>query len=167
MEVSPRHAVLLRLRFLQEEILEATGLMRYYEWLKSSYSKYKREYGEIMSIFTGRDLAEWKKEVQALTDYLNGKFAKSEKNTITPQMIDRARHHSIADLLEEKPKGSSKVVCCPFHTDKAPSASIKNNVLVCFAGCKPKDTKHQGWNPILLLMERDGMSFPAAVRALQ
>jgi len=166
--VAPRHATVLRLRFLQEEILELEGRRRYCEYLKEKNSKWLRQSGEIFSLMYQQEMIPMKAEVQSLEDYLNGKTKITNNGSqCSPEMIERARNFPIADLIGQIPKGASKVVRCPFHTDKGPSASVKNNVLFCFAGCRPKKVGRKGWDPILLLMERDGMSFPAAVKALQ
>lgn len=166
--VDPRRAAIMRLRFLQDQILELEGEVVYGKYLMTRNSKWKRNTGELSIALAEQALTPLKAEAQALQDFINRKIkVTSTGSEITPGMIERARNHNISELIGQVPKGSSNVVCCPFHTDKAPSASIKNNVLVCFAGCRPKKEGRKGWDPILLLMERDGMSFPSAVRSLQ
>jgi len=166
--VDPRRAALLRLRFLQDEILEREGEIRYYKYLQGKNSKYVRQSAEVFTLIYQQELAPLKVEAQTLLDFLNGKFkSKKPGEEISSEMIERARKYPLSVLIDQQPKGLSMVVCCPFHKDKGPSASVKNNVLFCFAGCRPEKESRKGWDPILLLMERDGMSFPAAVRALQ
>lgn len=166
--VDPRRAALLRLRYLQDEILALEGEIRFGRHLMTKNSKWVRNTGEMNIYMAQQDMVPLKTEAQTLLDFLNGKMkSKKPGEEITSDMIVRARQHPLADLIGQEPKGSSMVVCCPFHSDKGPSASVKNNVLYCFAGCRPKKEGRKGWDPILLLMERDGMSFPAAVKALQ
>jgi len=172
MGVSVRHAALLRLRYLREEILALKGDIIYNEWIaKNACSKYRRNSAELLAYIHRQDLVPMEKEANALEGYLNSGHKKIETVTELPAyMIEKARNHDIADLIQNKPQGweKSRMVFCPFHTNtKSPSASIKNNVLYCFGGCRPKKPGRKGWDPILLLMERDGMSFPAAVKALQ
>lgn len=165
--VDPRRAALLRLNYLQGEILELEGELRYCEHLKGKNSKWLRQSGEVFEILCKQDLIPLKTEAKALLDFLNRKIKPKSGGEITSVMIERARNYPIADLIGQKPKGASKVVCCPFHEDKGPSASVKNNVLYCFTGCRPKDTRRKGWDTILYLMEKEGKSFRAAVMALQ
>lgn len=165
--VAPRHAALLRLRYLQDVVLELEGERRYCEFLKTRNSKWLRQSGEVFGLIFQNDILPLKVEVQSLENYLNRKTVPNLGSQLSPEMIERARNYPIADLIGQTPKGASKVVCCPFHKDSAPSASVKNNVLFCFGGCRPKKEGRNGWDPILLLMERDGKSFPSAVKALQ
>lgn len=169
MGVSYRSAVMTRLRFLMQRIKELERRIYGYEKVvASAQSKKVRTGYEALAVIDRRELNPMKAEATVLQSYINGKVKlKGETpNEITPQMVENARNFPIEELLEQQPKGAGKVVCCPFHEDSSPSARVKHNHLVCFAGCKPKNGK-KGWNPISLLMERDGLSFPAAVRALQ
>lgn len=77
-------------------------------------------------------------------------------NSITKDMIERARQYPYKDLIEVK----KNTAVCPFHADKDPSFSIKNNYGHCF-GC--------GWkgDTIAFYMEKFGVSFSEAVKALQ
>jgi len=77
-------------------------------------------------------------------------------NGITSEQIEAARAFPIEDLLENIHRNR---VRCPFHDDTNPSASIKNNKVHCFVCNKT-------WNPIDLVMQRDGLSFINAVRRL-
>lgn len=166
--VDPRRAALQRLKYLNDEILELEGEIRYCEYLKKKNSKWLRQSGEVFGLIFRQDLAPLKTEQQVLLDFLNGKVkSKTSNGELSADQIERARNYPIADLIGQKPKGASQVVCCPFHTDKGPSASVKNNVLFCFAGCRPKKEGRKGWDPILYLMEKDGKSFREAVLALQ
>lgn len=166
--VNPRQAVLMRLKYLNNEILELEGEIRYCEYLKGKNSKWLRQSGEVFGIISRQELAPLKMEQQSLLDFLNRKIKPTASRTeITDTMIERARNHPITDLIGQQPKGASKVICCPFHEDEGPSASVKNNVLVCFAGCRPKKDGRRGWDPILYLMEKEGKSFRQAVLALQ
>jgi DNA primase len=103
-------------------------------------------------------------EKESLTGYsTNPRKSAAKSGKITEAMIEAARNFPIETLFEEAVRGN--MVCCPFHEDKSPSASIRHNRLHCFAGCSPKGGQ-SSWSPISLLMERDGLNFPAAVRRL-
>ncbi len=77
-------------------------------------------------------------------------------NGITSEQIEAARAFPVEDLLENIHRNR---VRCPFHEDLNPSASIKHNRVHCFVCNKT-------WNPIDLVMERDGLTFINAVRRL-
>ena len=77
-------------------------------------------------------------------------------NSITSEQIEAARAFPIEDLLENIHRHRLR---CPFHDDQHPSASIKNNKLRCWVCSKT-------WNPIDLVMQRDGLTFINAVRRL-
>lgn len=166
--VAPRHAVLMRLKYLNDEILELEGEIRYCEYLRGKNSKWLRQSGEVFEVICRQDLAPLKMEQRSLLDFLNRKIKPNASSfQVTDSMIEKARNYPIADLIGQKPKGASQVVCCPFHDDKGPSASVKHNVLKCFVGCRPKKEGRKGWDPILYLMEKEGKSFRQAVLALQ
>lgn len=77
--------------------------------------------------------------------------------SITNDMVVRAKEYPIEQLVEFD-KGKAKAWC---HQDKSPSLSWhrKANRAHCFP-C------NKSFNPIDVLMDRDGMSFPEAVRFL-
>jgi hypothetical protein len=79
------------------------------------------------------------------------------KNEITDDMKAAARRYPIDRLIEFN-RGLSLAFC---HQDKKPSLShfVKANRATCFPCGKSFD-------PIGVLIVRDGMSFPAAVRLL-
>ena len=79
-----------------------------------------------------------------------------EETGITEDMIERARNYPIEKLIEAK----RSFALCPFHDDKHPSLYLRNNFYHCFTCKASGDT-------ISLLMNRDGLSFPEAVEALQ
>ncbi len=72
--------------------------------------------------------------------------------SITDEMIQRAKEYPIQEILGT----DRKTMRCPFHDDKHPSASIKNNRLHCFVCNKT-------WNPVDYLMEKEMLSFKEAV----
>jgi hypothetical protein len=82
--------------------------------------------------------------------------AHGPKTGVTKEAIERAREYPVEQLLETSGK---KIVRCPFHDDKHPSASIKWNRLHCFVCDKT-------WGPIDLVMEKEGLSFIEAVERL-
>lgn len=167
--VSPRHAAIARLRFLMPRIRELErsifGLKR-----KAAIARTEkaRTGHEALAVVEQHELDPLKVEARILQSFINGKvkLREAKPSEITSEMVDSARSYPFEKLLGQTPKGAGKVVCCPFHDDSSPSASVKHNHLVCFAGCRPKNGK-KGWDPISFLMERDGISFPEAVIALQ
>lgn len=83
---------------------------------------------------------------------LNGKGRE-----ITDEMIERARQFPFDQLIEVN---RNRMAVCPFHGDKNPSFSIKNNYGYCF-GCQWKG------DTIKYVMDKDGVKFADAVRRLQ
>lgn len=81
----------------------------------------------------------------------------SDTRKLTEDMIRRAREYPFENLLEVN---RNHMALCFFRSDKNPSFSIKNNFGYCFS-CQWKG------NTIDFLMERDGLSFPEAVKRLQ
>lgn len=76
---------------------------------------------------------------------------------ITDDMIRRAREYPFTELYEFK-RG---MALCPFHADKDPSMRLfPDNHVYCFSCAK-------GWDTIAFVQERDGLSFPEAVKRLQ
>lgn len=85
-------------------------------------------------------------------------IALSEQQTgITDQQIEQARSVPIEQVIPFQ----NGVARCFAHQDKRPSLSHwkKANKASCFV-C------NRHWNPIDVLVERDGMTFAAAVRSL-
>lgn len=80
----------------------------------------------------------------------------SNRDRLSPDMIERARQYPYNELLPLK-RGMAP---CPFHGDKNPSFSVKNNYGHCF-GCQ--------WSgdPIKFVMEQEGIPFFDAVKRLQ
>ena len=75
---------------------------------------------------------------------------------ITEDMIEQARNYDITKLIEVK----RNFALCPFHEDKHPSLYLRNNFYHCFTCKASGDT-------ISLLMKRDGLNFPEAVKRLR
>ena len=72
---------------------------------------------------------------------------------------------NIVDLVSEsvvlKKAGRNYLGLCPFHAEKTPSftVNLEKQIFYCF-GC------HTGGNVFSFLMQREGLSFPEAVRVL-
>lgn len=81
----------------------------------------------------------------------------SSKETITEEMIDRAREYDITLLF---PEHKNNMVRCLFHDDNRASASIRKGFFRCFACGKSADT-------IEIYRTQTGCSFVEAVKALQ
>ena len=75
---------------------------------------------------------------------------------ILKALIEQARRYPFEELHEFR----RNAALCPFHDDKHPSMSLKNNYVRCWS-C--------GWkgDTITFLMEKEGLSFPDAVKRLQ
>lgn len=80
------------------------------------------------------------------------------KGSITPEMIQRARDHPIQDLITFDNHGHATAWC---HQDRRPSLTLwkGHNKATCFPCGRT-------YGPIDVLIERDGLSFPDAVREL-
>lgn len=79
------------------------------------------------------------------------------KDDITDEDIRRAREYPFDELIEVN---RNKMAVCPFHEDRDPSFSVKNNYGYCF-GC--------GWkgDTLAFLMAKEGINFIEAVRRLR
>jgi hypothetical protein len=93
-----------------------------------------------------------------LVKFQNDNFYK-EKNMageITKDMVMRAKNYPFEKLIEVK---RNNMASCPFHEDKTPSFSIKNNRGYCFS-C------HWKGDTIDFVTKKDGLSFADAVKKL-
>lgn len=90
-------------------------------------------------------------------DFLRGKLyqKKEPEGFITDDMIMTARNYPVTTLLGTE----KKIINCPFHDDRHPSAGIKNNRLHCFV-C------NKNWDSISLVMAKEGLNFIDAVKKI-
>ena len=86
--------------------------------------------------------------------------------SIPDDTIQRIKHTAnIVDVISEyvvlKKAGRNHLGLCPFHAEKTPSFTVsqEKQIFYCF-GC------HTGGNVFSFLMQREGLSFPDAVRAV-
>ena len=86
--------------------------------------------------------------------------------SIPDDTIQRIKHAAnIVDVISEyvvlKKAGRNHLGLCPFHAEKTPSFTVspEKQIFYCF-GC------HTGGNVFSFLMQKDGLSFPDAVRAV-
>ena len=79
------------------------------------------------------------------------------KGRVSGEEIAKALLFPFENLIQINKRGFA---LCPFHKEKTPSFYVKNNWGYCFGCGRNFDTIH-------FLMERDSLSFPEAVRALQ
>ena len=86
----------------------------------------------------------------------NGAVLTGKRQDLTPDMIERARQYPFEELIEFR----RNVTLCPFHDDRHPSMGLKNNYVRCFS-C--------GWkgDTLKFVIEKEGLSFPDAVKRLQ
>lgn len=145
MDIDPIVALRMRYRYLKE----------YAEDMKSVYLKEKT----IDPYFWW--WVDAAMQVQSLVDFAKQyKHNKPKllKNMITDFMIQNAAKYPIPQLVEIV-HGRTTAFC---HDDKNPSAYYGSRVNRLFCPVCAKS-----FNPINILMERDGMSFPSAVLFLQ
>ena len=165
MEVPPRKAISVRLRYLMPRLAklrQEAAVTR--KRVARAFTQRVRTRLEVTMYIVQEELDPLEREAQVLLDFINGKINLELKaSSMSPEMIAQAKAVPIEQVLGVKCRGG--LVHCPFHEDMDPSASIKNNFLICFGGCMPKDGR-KGWDTISLLMERDGLSFRGAVLAL-
>ena len=83
-------------------------------------------------------------------------YWRNPNGKIGDEDIEKARQYPIQSILGIKRKGN---ISCPFHNDKHPSASIKNNKLHCF-------TCNQTWDTIDIIQKKEGLGFIEAVKYL-
>lgn len=84
---------------------------------------------------------------------------RGSKGTITRDNIQNARAYDFRALL---PDLRNNVCLCPFHNDSNPSMvyNYKRNVVRCYS-C------NKSWDTIQFVMDKEGITFPQAVRRLQ
>lgn len=109
--------------------------------------------------------AQLQEKVKVLVKYQNKHYftnkvlyGEMENNDITPEQIRRAKEYPFPILLEFK----NDFCKCPFHEEKKPSMHyIKDkNRIHCFSCNKT-------WDTIDFVQEKNGITFPEAVHALQ
>lgn len=88
-------------------------------------------------------------------EVLEGK--RSEKNTITDEMIERAREYPIKNLIEIGPNGRAK---CVFHGGDDYNMDIRKNFAHCYVCSESGDT-------INIYRAKHGASFQEAIINLQ
>ena len=79
----------------------------------------------------------------------------AKDNSLTPDEIAQARDYPLSKLIEAR----GTMAICPFHNDKNPSMSIKNNFYYCFS-C------HAHGDVIDFVMKTKGLDFKSAVKSL-
>ena len=84
------------------------------------------------------------------------KILKGITESVTKEMIERARQFPMENLIELK----RKMALCPFHNENTPSFSVKNNSYHCFGCGVSGDT-------IDLAMHLKNYTFRQAVEFLQ
>ena len=155
MGVSFGFALNCRLRYLHET---ATDIRSYIAEMKTDLANRELN-GETQAFLRvvietyRKKLASTEKEIRRLQ-----KEPDKKAGSITDEMIDTARDYPIERLVELNRNGR----CCAFCHESDSDSMSKHptlNLLVCFV-CSKK------FNPIDVLIERDGMSFSDAVKQL-
>jgi hypothetical protein len=151
-EVDPVWAINTRLAFLYQTL---SDVQVYYHEINQKRSAEKgiveiRLYSSILD-----RLAKQTKGIQYSINYLQNN--QQPASGVSEGLIRDARDYPIERLVDV---GRGGKIRCPFHDDKTPSASIKNNRLRCFGACG------RSWSSIDFVMERDGLTFIDAVKLL-
>ena len=110
---------------------------------------------EWLSINKGEELEDTIKEIRQIEFSLAPKS--TSKNGVTNEMIEIARNYDWNKLIEIGRNGMAR---CIFHQDNRPSFYVKNGYGYCFS-------EKKSWDTIQFIMDRDGLSFSEAVKALQ
>ncbi len=113
-----------------------------------------------LSIIEKEEIDRLLKKVQAIQSELirQRKILEGKEPGITPAMIERARAFPFTQLYEFR----RNAALCPFHNDHTPSLILmRDNTARCFGAC------NASWDTIAFIRDREGLSFPEAVRRLQ
>ena len=113
---------------------------------------------EYYDIITEKLTAENEKMQRAIQSLKDAERGIERRGAITDDMVARAKDYPITELIDFDRTGSAVAFC---HPDQKPSLKLwkgKNK-----ASCFPCDKK---FDPIDILMVRDGLSFQDAVRRL-
>ncbi len=159
-----REGQYMKLLNLCDELMDAEEELF---WRCKRYEKAKekkRPYTDlaIIAYFIQQSMKELKEIEQKFKNSYTALFGTAneiearKKNSITPEMIERAKEYPIDSLIDTR-RGFS---LCLFHNDTRPSMYTKNNFAHCFSCGKTADT-------IDVYREIHGTTFPEAVRALQ
>ena len=144
----------------REEYLQGK-IKRLSKEITEIYQEYERQTRDDVPHWFRLFALEYKKveEKEKRLGWLNKELrnlGSGKEAEITEDMIEQARNYDITKLIEVK----RNFALCPFHPDRRPSFFVKNNFGYCFACGASADS-------IGLLMNRDGLSFPEAIKALQ
>jgi hypothetical protein len=148
-----------RLEYLERRLKEVKkrieqNYIDFFDGLKRDIPFWLRQ--AVLEINRTQELEEERERLEKEIYFL--KFnSEIKKKGISELEIERALNFPFKNLIQAN---QMEMAICPFHPDKRPSFWIKNNWGYCF-GCK--------WhgNTIKFLMDRNKMSFPEAVKALQ
>lgn len=125
-------------------------------YLMEDYDRHVKA-GDIDNrLFVGEQIIGAIKTIQALQREIISLRKPEKPGDITDDMIRRAKECPFTDLHEFKRNQG----LCPFHGDKNPSMHLfPDNHVYCFSCAK-------GWDTIGFVQQRDGLSFPEAVKRL-
>jgi len=126
-------------------------------YLMEDYDRHVKTDDVDNRLFVGEQILGGIKTVVALQREIISLRRPERPGEITEDMIRRAREYPFTDLYEFK----RNQAICPFHADKDPSMHLfPDNHVHCFSCAK-------GWDTIAFVQDRDGLSFPEAVKRLQ
>lgn len=126
-------------------------------WYMARYEIATQKASISMSLIREYQDSEIKKIIKYVNELYHTKPGKQHrKDEITPDMIERARSYPFNELLPV----NKNMAFCPFHNNtRTPAFNTKNNYGFCHS-C--------GWkgDPIKFVMDKEGITFPEAVRRL-
>ena len=125
-------------------------LKNIYKNIKDPFALWFNE--EIVRVWKGETLNWLGREISKLEWLL---YPKEIKGRITETQIEQARNYPFKELVDTR----KDFILCPFHKEKRPSFCIRRNFGYCFSCQWSGDT-------IKFLMEKDGLTFPEAVKKL-
>jgi len=145
-----------RLRYLQTQLRVASKLFRQNRERYVVACQLRASQETLQTyIFEAEGLSKRIRGYEVSIEVLEGK--RSEKNTITDEMIERAREYPIENLLE---LGMNRRAKCVFHQGEDFNMDIRKNFAHCYVCGASGDT-------IKVYQAQHGANFREAVLALQ
>lgn len=148
MDIPLEEALLKRKHFLEQEIHYFSEIIQ--------EARTNAPFASLEQKLASKSIDEAIKELKRLEwecTKLNPEWV-NNSGGVNQETIARAKEYSIAQLLPHPV--THNMTKCPFHPDKKPSASVKNNFFYCYGCGATHDT-------ISLVMELHGKTFREAV----
>jgi hypothetical protein len=166
---SVRKQTISKIAELKQEVDQEWAKDRFTEYLKSEmtdliletwsymakYELFEEANCVEMQVITGGLITDNLRKLKRLQGRVIA-LRKGIDNSISKEMIQTAQDYPFEELYEFK----RNYALCPFHEDKTPSMSLKNNRVKCWS-C------NKSWDTIQFVMDKEGMTFKEAVLRLQ